>query len=310
MLFKRIFGVACAAVVSLGCLTVTAAADEAEEDEASHIEFTSSESFLTKDMEPALSFDNDNWKNFVFKTRDADSIGVSMTQDKTTSYQGYSLEVSASGADSSKAFMNTADAEEGALCPGIELRAESFGLSCFDGCMIMFNYKMGSDVENKLVDNNVLAFGTDEEYSASLTSQPVKLTYDVLLNDNVTQYRSESVGVPTSPQGGSVTKIVFEFPITQKLDSDVICLDNIFIQLPDGEHYIKNQDGYNPNAEKKETIEGIQIKEKVESKNISTSETKETSSSKKGVVIVIVIIAVLIAGVVVFFVIKHKTKYY
>ncbi|MBR1764200.1 MAG: hypothetical protein IJ746_02290 [Ruminococcus sp.] len=322
MLFKRIFGAACAAVISLSCMAVTALADAAEDD-SSQIEFTVTDSFLTDDMQPALSFDNEDWKNYIFSTKDADLVGISTASDKSTYYQGFSLKVTATGSYSGTMFMNAGtvrDADNNLVypdatnedaefvCPGIELRAESFGLSCFDGCSINFKYKIGSDAENKLMGNSIYVFGTNEEYEAPL-SEVLRLEYDVVYNDNVTQYRDGFLAVsPTA----NATRIVFEVPALQKLDSDAVCLDNIYIIMPDGTSagYVKNLDGFNANAEAQETIEGIQIKQKADTADVSTSEAKDTSSSKKPVIIIIVVIAVIIVGLVVFFVIKHKTKYY
>ncbi len=320
MLLKRIVSAACAAVLAAGCMTFSAFADAAEDD-SSQIEFTFTESMTTEKMEPALSFDHEEWKDYIFMTPDADKVGLKTGWDKTTYYQGFSVKLSASSAYNDKMFLNAGmvrDAdndnelvypealEEDAefVCPGIELRAESFGLSCFDGCTVIFNYKMGTDTYGKLMGDTVYVFGTNEEYKGALTTV-ISLTYNDLDNDNVTQYRQQILPVSTT---ASATRIVFEVPALSVLDSEAVCLDNIYIQLPDGK-YIKNVDGFNENAQPQETIEGIQIKEKTETKDISTSEKKEESSNTV-IFVVIGIVAAAVVGVVIFFIIRRKNKFY
>lgn len=318
MLFKRVFSVACAALLSLGCMSVSAFADAAEDD-SSQIEFTFSESMTTDNLEPALSFDNEDWKNYVFTTPDADKVGLKTSWDKNTYYQGFSLKVSVEKGYTEKLFLNAgavrdADSnlvypqalEEGTefVCPGVELRAESFGLSCFDGCTIISQYKIGTDVQGKLMGNSVYAFAANEEYSGALSTVET-LTYNDLDNDNVTQYRQDIITVPLT---ASATRIVYEVPALSALDSDALCLDNIYIQLPNGK-YIKNVDGYNPNAKQQETVEGIKIKEKSSTVDISKSETKEQGSNV-GIFVAIGVIILVIVAIAVVFVIRRKKKFY
>ena len=156
--------------------------------------------------------------------------------------------------------------------------------------------------------NTVYAFATDGEYQAALSSV-VNLEYDVLMNNNVNQYRSQSITVPAN---SSATRIVFETPVLSQMDSDVLCLDNISIMLPEqnGETlFIKSLDNYNSSAQPQQTIEEIQIKEKTTSVEIGDAPEKKESSNKV-IVIVIVIVVLAVAGLVVFMIIRRHKKFY
>ena len=292
----------------MSCMAFSVFADEAEKKE---IAFEVDKTFTTTETgSPTVSFDGDDWNKYVHLTKDASRIGLKISIDKTTFYQGFSLKASASGAQNSELYMNAgmvrdsdnklvypAAEEEGAkfLSPGVELRCEDFGLSCFDGCFITFYYKIGTDAKDKLMGDSIYVFSTDSDYTAA-TSSVVSLTYDVLMNNNVSQYRTQSVTVPAN---SSSTRIVFETPVLTQMDSDVLCLDNITIMLPtqeDGKDlYIKNLDGYNASAKPQETIEALQVEEKKTS-TVEIADTPEKQEGGKGFVVVIVIIVAVIAG--------------
>ena len=322
MKLKKLLCTVCAAVTALSCLALSASADA---EEKKSIPFTADKTLTVTDSNaPAVSFDGDDWTKYVHTTPDASKIGLTITIDKTTFYQGFSLKANCSGAQESEMYLNAGtvrdadnnlvypDAEkEGAkfICPGVELRCEDFGLSCFDGCFISFFYKIGSDCKDKLMNDSIYAFGTDNTYTPVYSLLTLK--YDTVLNNNVTQYRTQCVSVPAN---SACTRIVFEVPLLKNTDADVLCLDNIGISLPieqDGKALsIMPLDGYNANAQPQEIIDAIQIEEKKE----STAEIGSTPEKQEGghgfIVVIVIVVAVIAAGVGLFFFIKKKKKYY
>ena len=322
MMIKKLLCAACAAVTAVSCLAFSAAADA---EEKKSIPFKADKSLTTEDSSaPTVSFDGDDWAKYVHTTPDAEKIGLKITLDKTTYYQGFSLKAVCSSSQKSELFLNAGtvtDADNNPvypdaskedakfICPGVELRAEDFGLSCFDGCMVSFRYKIGNDCQGKLMGDSVYAFGTDETYGPAISVLTMK--YDTLLNNNVTQYLPQAVSIPAD---SAVTRLVFEIPLLENTDCDILCLDNISIQLPDSGDtkglYIKNLDGYNAKATAQATINEIQIKEKKE----STAEIGSTPEKQEGghgfIVAVIIIVVVAAGGAGAFLFIRKKKKYY
>ena len=299
-------------------------ADENEE-EKEIIKFTYDESMVSEDTsQPTISFDTSDWENYLHLTPDADLVGVQMKQDTKTYYQGASLKITASGSAPDKPFSygeSLRDADNNLVHPdydentpyvnpGIELRAEDFGLSCFSGCTISFYYRIGTDVKGKLMGDAVYVYPVDEEY-AHLASTPVTLTYNVIDNDNVSQYRS--IACPAAAESNA-TRFVFEVPVLSNLSSDAFYLDNITIRLPKGEDgkqlVIKNIDGYNANAKPQETIEGLEIKKEGNTVSIAEGDKAKEGGTSVVLIVVIVVIFLLVAGVVAFVVIRHKNKFY
>lgn len=323
MKMKKIIGAAAALVIGLTSLSSVAFADSEEKKE---IPFTYDKSMIsTEENTPSLSFDGDDWTKYVHTTSDASKIGLKVSIDKDTYYQGFSLKATASGSQNSELFMHAGlvrDAdnnpvypgaeEEGAqfISPGFELRCEDFGLSCFDGCFLTFMYKMGADAQGKLMGDSVYVYADDGDLSKN-TSSAVALKYDALMNNNVTQYRAGSISVPYS---SASTRIVFETPVLEAMESDIFCIDNITITLPTQEDgstiYIKSLDGYNKSAVPQETIEALQVGEK----KASTPEIGSAPEKQEGgngfVVVIIIIVVVLAGGVGGFFFIKKKKKFY
>ena len=324
MILKKIICTACAVVTAFSCMAASAfAADESAEKEPIKFEYTKS-MVTTEENVPAVSFDGDDWDKYVHITPDASKVGLNMSIDKTTFYQGFSLKVTASGSQKDELFLNAgyvrdADnnpaypgaSEEGAkfICPGVELRCEDFGLTCFDGCLFSFNYRMGSESKGKLMGDSVFAFGTDEGYTNNYGV--IQIKYDDLLDNNVTQYRLQMVSVPPN---SSCTKLVFEIPVLDKIDSDVFTIDNIIINLPETEDgkplYIKSLDGYNANAQPQETIEALQIGEKKESRAEIGSTIEKQEGGNGFIVVIIIVVAVISAGVGGFFFFRKKKKFY
>lgn len=323
MILKRLLCVSAAIVTACTSMAVSVFGDAEEEKEI--IPFKADESMLTDEDVPAVSFDTSDWEKYVHVTADGESMGVKIKQDVDTYFQGASLKVSCDSDGIKDKFYNCANgardaegnllfpkaSEEGAefVNPGIELRAEDFGLSCFDGCLITFTYRMGIDTENKLMENSVYVYAADSDYER-VTDISTKLTYNVIDNDNVSQYRKLMLSVG---QEVSATRIIFETPILKKLDSDIVYLDNIGIMtsLKDGDKnlYVKNLDGYNKNAKPQEIINEIQIK--VKGKDVSVPDTpKEDKGGFSPIIIVIVILGAGLIALVVTVIIKQKNKFY
>lgn len=323
MLLKKFLVSACAVAVSLSALTVSAFADA---EERPTIDFTYDKTLITNEKgTPAVSFDSESWEKYVHLTPDASLIGLKIAQDKNTYYQGFSLKATAADKSDSLYFnmqyVNDADKNplypdaqaEGAdlKCPGVELRCEDFGLSCFDGCIVNFMYRLGADVENKLVENSVYCFGTDDTYKVSLSNVTQKLTYNVLADNNVQQYKSQVLQINSK---SACTRIVFETPVLEKLDSEVFCIDNIVITLPekDGDGnklYIKSLDGFNASAKPQEKINEIQIKEKDSSVDIADTPDKQ-EGGHGFIIVIIIVVVVLAAGAGGFLFFKKKKRFY
>ncbi|WP_124098299.1 hypothetical protein [Ruminococcus sp. Marseille-P6503] len=326
MLLKRFFCAVSAAVALIGCLALPAGAEAEEEKEI--IEFKADTEMLSDDASaPTISFDTSDWEKYVHLTADGEAMGIKMSQDTDTFYQGASLKVysdcegieagryynygNSVRDDDGNLLYPEASAEDTAfVTPGIELRAEDFGLSCFDGCMVTFLYRMGTDTENKLMESSVYAFPADEEYN-HLANNPVKLTYDTVLNDNVSQYRKLMVTVAAD---ASATKIVFQTPVMQKVTSDIFYIDNITVVTPlednGADLYVKNLDGYNENAKPQEIIESVKIQQQGKTLSQAESRDEESEGSFNPMIIVIAVLAAALVAIVILVVIKHKNKFY
>lgn len=326
MLLKRFFCVASAAVALIGCLALPVGAESEEEKEI--IEFKADSEMLSSDASmPTISFDTSDWEKYVHLTADGETMGIKMSQDTNTFYQGASLKVysdcegieagkyynygeSVRDADGNLVNPEASGEDTEFVTPGIELRAEDFGLSCFDGCLITFTYRMGTDTENKLMESSVYAFPADDEYN-HLANNPVKLTYDTILNDNVSQYRKQMVTVAAD---ASATKIVFQTPVMQKVTSDIFYIDNISIVTPPEDNgadlYVKNLDGYNENAKPQEIIESVKIQQQGKTLSEADSSAEKSEGSFNPMIIVIVVLVVILGAIVVVVIIKHKNKFY
>lgn len=327
MILKRLFCVSAAALTACMCMATSVFAD-AEEEEKVIIPFEADEEMLSDDdSSPAVSFDTSDWEKYVHVSPDGEAMGIKIKQDTDTYYQGASLKIysdsegmkdkdkyygcadGARDADGNLLYPKASEEDAVFFNPGVELRAEDFGLSCFDGCMITFTYRMGTDTEDKLMENSVYVYAVDGDYER-VSDMATKLTYNVVDNDNVSQYRKLMLSIA---QESGATRIIFETPVLKKIDSDILYLDNIGIMtsLKDGDKnlYVKNLDGFNKNAKPQEIINEIQIKEK--GKEISVPDSpKEEKSSFNPIIIVIVILGGGIVALVVVLVMKHRNKFY
>ncbi len=326
MKFERLLSAAAAVVVALSSFSLAVYADDEEEEEA--IKFEADSTYLTEDKEPALSFDNDSFEDYIHLTKDAGLGGISIKQDKDTYYQGNSLRVNASSdgvdgyfscsgmvrdSDNNLVYPDAPEADDidNINVIGIELHAEDFGLSCFDGCLINFAYRLSQNDEGTLLDDAVWVMSADEDSVRTIDS-PLKLQVNTTLDDNVTQYRSN--GLLSVPESSSSTKIIFEIPTQNAVNGDVLYLDNIVIQLPesagDSTLYVANVDGYNANAEARAEIDEIKISKTTSIGDAAEEVEKESDSTSPLVFVVVGVVIVIVVAVVVFLIMRARKRFY
>lgn len=321
---KRILGMV-SAIMMLGVCAVPAYADS----EAEIPEYSADKSILTTDTSaPSLSFDMKDWERYIHVTPDGEKISVGVSQEKTYAYQGASLKITATQPNDINDFCTYStlirdennnlvypgsDAEDAQyLTMGVELDAKDFGMSCFDGCMVSFKYRINQDAQGKLVGDSVFAFPCTEEYQR-VTSTNVQLKINTDESNNVTQYATALIPVPDNC---GATKFVFEVPVIKKMDkTDVLYIDNLVIDTPlqkDGEDLqVMNLDGYNKSAKAQEIVQGLKVQPKSNGLS-STSSSEAESSNGIGVVgiVVIAVVAVVIVGAVIFVIKKKRSQFY
>lgn len=324
MRFQRILGLFSAAMVLGAAVVMPVYADE----ETEIPEFSADYKYLTLDTEaPTLSFDKDV-KSFVKATPDGEKINISVSQEKTYAYQGATLTISAEQPQDISDFCTYStlirdsngnlvypgsDVEDAPyLTMGVELDAADFGLTCFDGCMFSFKYRINQDAEGKLVGDSVFAFPCTEEYKR-VTSTGVQLKINTNESDNVTQYANAIVSVP---EKCGATKFVFEVPVIKQMaKTDVLYVDNIVISTPleesGGDLQVKNMDGYNENAKAQEIVQGLKVQPKSNGlDSSSTADKAESGGVSPVMIIVIVVVVIVVAGVVFFVIRKAKNRFY
>jgi hypothetical protein len=309
---KRILGVV-SAIMMLGVCAVPAYADS----EAEIPEYSADKSILTTDTSaPSLSFDMKDWERYIKVTPDGEKISVGASQEKTYAYQGASLKITATQPNDISDYCTYAslirDDDKNLVYPGsesedapyitmgVEIDAKDFGMTCFDGCMISFKYRINQDAQGKLMGDSVFAFPCTEEYK--------KVT-----SNNVTQYATALIPVPDEC---GATKFIFEIPVIKKMDkTDVLYIDNLVIDTPlqkNGEDLqVMNLDGYNKSAKAQEIVQGLKVQPK--SNGLSSTSSSEAESSKGiGVVgiVVIAVVAVVIVGAVIFVIKKKRSQFY
>lgn len=324
MLLKRLVSLCAAAVIACGCAACVMADDSKKKEKA--IKFKYDESMVVSEKDKigyTLSFDNSEWKNYVKLTEESEKAGLSIVSETDRAYQGASLKVKAKNTAEIKDIQNVAwvfkdennkimfpDVEEGAeglLTMGIELNAKSFGLSTFDGSMLVLTYSFDEKGVDALVGKSFALFSAKEDntYAGGVSIVAKNTT----ISDNINQYRQALV---TVPKKANSTKIVIEIPVQKAYTGEIMTIDNIDITLPDDKGYIKNLDGYNENATPKETVEELQVQEQKKQAEDTQITTDKEDSSKSNTVVVVVIVIVgilLLAGGAVLFV-KLKAKFY
>ncbi|WP_294586782.1 hypothetical protein [uncultured Ruminococcus sp.] len=324
MRLKRILGMV-SAVMMLGVCAVPAYADS----EADIPEYSADKSILTTDTSaPSISFDMKDWERYIHVTPDGEKISIGVSQEKTYAYQGASLKITATQPNDISDFCTYSalirdennelvypgsDAEDAQyLTMGVELEAKDYGMSCFDGCMISFKYRINQDAQGKLLGDSVFAFPCTDEYK-TVTSNSVQLKINTDASNNVTQYATALIPVPDKC---GATKFVFEIPVIKKMDkTDVLYIDNIVIDTPLQQNgtdlQVMNLDGYNKSAKAQETVQGLKIQPK--SNGLSSTSTSEADSSRGiGVIgiVVIVVVVVVVVGAVILVIKKKRSRFY
>lgn len=324
MRLKRILGMV-SAVIMLGVCAVPAYADS----EADIPEYSADKSILTTDTSaPSISFDMKDWERYIHVTPDGEKISIGVSQEKTYAYQGASLKITATQPNDISDFCTYSalirdennelvypgsDAEDAQyLTMGVELEAKDYGMSCFDGCMISFKYRINQDAQGKLLGDSVFAFPCTDEYK-TVTSNSVQLKINTDASNNVTQYATALIPVPDKC---GATKFVFEIPVIKKMDkTDVLYIDNIVIDTPLQQNgtdlQVMNLDGYNKSAKAQEIVQGLKIQPK--SNGLSSTSTSEADSSRGiGVIgiVVIVVVVVVVLGAVILVIKKKRSRFY
>lgn len=324
MRLKRILGMV-SAVMMLGVCAVPAYADS----EADIPEYSADKSILTTDTSaPSISFDMKDWERYIHVTPDGEKISIGVSQEKTYAYQGASLKITATQPndisdfctysalirdDNNELVYPGSDAEDAQyLTMGVELEAKDYGMSCFDGCMISFKYRINQDAQGKLLGDSVFAFPCTDEYK-TVTSNSVQLKINTDASNNVTQYATALIPVPDKC---GATKFVFEIPVIKKMDkTDVLYIDNIVIDTPLQQNgtdlQVMNLDGYNKSAKAQEIVQGLKIQPK--SNGLSSTSTSEADSSRGiGVIgiVVIVVVVVVVLGAVILVIKKKRSRFY
>lgn len=324
MRLKRILGMV-SAVMMLGVCAVPAYADS----EADIPEYSADKSILTTDTSaPSISFDMKDWDRYIHVTPDGEKISIGVSQEKTYAYQGASLKITATQPNDISDFCTYSalirdennelvypgsDAEDAQyLTMGVELEAKDYGMSCFDGCMISFKYRINQDAQGKLLGDSVFAFPCTDEYK-TVTSNSVQLKINTDASNNVTQYATALIPVPDKC---GATKFVFEIPVIKKMDkTDVLYIDNIVIDTPLQKNgtdlQVMNIDGYNKSAKAQEIVQGLKIQPK--SNGLSSTSTSEADSSRGiGVIgiVIIVVVVVVVVGVVILVIKKKRSRFY
>ena len=324
MRLKRILGMV-SAVMMLGVCAVPAYADS----EADIPEYSADKSILTTDTSaPSISFDMKDWDRYIHVTPDGEKISIGVSQEKTYAYQGASLKITATQPNDISDFCTYSalirdennelvypgsDAEDAQyLTMGVELEAKDYGMSCFDGCMISFKYRINQDAQGKLLGDSVFAFPCTDEYK-TVTSNSVQLKINTDASNNVTQYATALIPVPDKC---GATKFVFEIPVIKKMDkTDVLYIDNIVIDTPLQQNgtdlQVMNIDGYNKSAKAQEIVQGLKIQPK--SNGLSSTSTSEADSSRGiGVIgiVVIVVVVVVVVGAVILVIKKKRSRFY
>lgn len=324
MRLKRILGMV-SAVTMLGVCAVPAYADS----EADIPEYSADKSILTTDTSaPSISFDMKDWDRYIHVTPDGEKISIGVSQEKTYAYQGASLKITATQPNDISDFCTYSalirdennelvypgsDAEDAQyLTMGVELEAKDYGMSCFDGCMISFKYRINQDAQGKLLGDSVFAFPCTDEYK-TVTSNSVQLKINTDASNNVTQYATALIPVPDKC---GATKFVFEIPVIKKMDkTDVLYIDNIVIDTPLQQNgtdlQVMNIDGYNKSAKAQEIVQGLKIQPK--SNGLSSTSTSEADSSRGiGVIgiVIIVVVVVVVVGAVILVIKKKRSRFY
>ncbi|MGN0623227.1 MAG: hypothetical protein ACI4JA_04680 [Oscillospiraceae bacterium] len=275
-----------------------------EEAEAASDEAAPSDMLTTDSSAPTLGFDSDDWGDYIGIIDDTDSGAYSIKKETDIVYQGASIKLTA-------AIDKTPDySTDNETTMGVVLEAEKFGLENFDGYTLNFYARFNTNVEGKLFENSVYAYGVNAD--GEMTSSAIKkINFDT--TSNVNGYEKQFVTLPTN---SNTTKIVIKVPLSKAYEGDVMYFDNITLissqkDSSDNAYQIKTLDTYNSKA--KVTNTGDVIKQNEKENTLDESIGEPGDSDKGGFNPLIIVIIALVAAVVVIiviFIIKHKNRYY
>ncbi len=264
--------------------------------------FKVSDDLVTSDDVPTLSFDMDDWKNYVTVTDEGkETAGMKLSTETDGSYQGASLLLSA---DFSTANVSSTGEEDQDPVYGIEITAESMGLENFNGCTIMFRIIFDKNMMDKVENNSCFLFGADEDgNNISKTEQTIKI-------DTLTNINSYSLCTSTLVASETNAKAIYvKVPFTSDYSGSVFMIDNFTVILPDSEDRIHNLDGYNASAKVNSGSRQIKAGEKS-----SSYVAKDTEESNQGspvkYIIVGAVLLLLVGGGAAAFIIHRKNRFY
>lgn len=285
-------------------ITFAAEGVNGEASEPASTDATVSENLTTDSSAPTLAFDSDDWSGYIGVVDDTDSGAYSIIKESDVVYQGASIKLTAD-------IKNVPDyATDNETTMGVVLEAEKFGLENFDGYTLNFYARFNTNIEGKLFENSVYAFGLNAD--GVMTSTNVKkINFDP--SSNVNGYEKQFVTLPTN---SSTTKIVIKVPLSKAYEGDVIYFDNITLissqkDSSDNAYQIKNLDTYNANAKVTNTGDVIKQNEKENTldENIG-DKTKDSDSGFNPIIIVIIALVAVVVVIIVVVIIKHKNRYY
>ncbi|MGN0634214.1 MAG: hypothetical protein ACI4JW_10160 [Oscillospiraceae bacterium] len=325
MILKRIVSASAAVIMALSMAAVTVSAEEEKEPQL--FEITADAEKLSPDGYPALSFDSENFKDYIHLSRDSEKAGLKISHDRDTYYQGASARISADSkgvegytpisgmvrdADNNLLYPDAPEDEETDKMSimGVELNSEDFSLSSFNGCTFYFAYRLTDEDSDALLGSSVWVYPTDDNYVR--LDNPLQLKVNTALDDNVTQYRKAVITVPAMTTEAA-TKFIFEIPCVNKMKGNVLYLDNIIIELPDdfgNNRFVKNIDNYNAKAEPREIIEELQIKDNKQVEKTDTTVDKQSDKINPVSIIVVVVVVIGIAVAAVIIIKKMKNRFY
>lgn len=304
--------------------TFPAYADDDKEEEKVLESYWENEEMMTDDKSsPTLSFDMNDWKTYIHSTNDASLIDLEAKQESDYAYQGRSLKLTASTSkdidqvcefawlirdENNELVYPEADEDDYEfLRMGVELHANEFGMTYFDGSMITFDYRLNPDVKGLLMGDSCFVAAYDDDYERLKTTS-LRLEYNDTDSNNTTQYAK---GVMSIADNIGATKIIIEVPLIKTTEKiDVLYIDNIQVQTKTGK-YVGNLDGYNSNAKPEETVKELQVKAKENTISTSSSEAEESSGAGKVIMyVVIIILAIALVVFAVFMIIKLKNRFY
>ena len=273
---------------------------------------------------PTISFDMDNWSNYLHLTEGASTAGIKLSTTRQAQYQGATLQVSVNMAsdlpagtyptyastvrdeDGNPAYPDAANEDSTLVNPGFELYASDFGLETFDGATVTFKYAFNEDVADVLLEGSMFMYARNDE-GEILVNFPMKATINTITKENINY---DSNGFVTVPSDVDATKLVFEIPLIKAYKGTVLMMDNLTIEI-NGEK-IANVDGFNDTAEPMNESDGV-LKitgEGASSSDSSQAESKDDGSSFNPIILVVILFVIAAVVLVVVIIIKNKNRYY